>query len=255
MPRHQPPPTTSFPSSSSSDRRSRLRQYASRRRYWLSALAIVFIAVMVVGIIVVAHHYYHDMGGQGYLKRAAVPRRSSTKTHTPNVYLPLRKVEVRDDGESLLVYGVGYIKRSGQDVPFWACGDQQHSCAKFNHPVSHASILETISYEYSGNLLPSSHSVLSNPRRNITFRNLLLQFDYRRCRLYSLSTRPSEMYSGNNRVFGSCLWWVLSSWDCVFPQWMPPYFGPFYNQLLCNSYWSLKFYINSFTDSGDGYHH
>lgn len=126
--------TTSFPSSSSS-RGSRFRQYEARRRYWLSALAVLFIVIMVVGIVLVAHKYYHDLGGQGWLKM----RRDTVGLEAkdvPDVYLPLRKVEVRDGDESLLVYGIGYIRRSPEDVPFYLCGDQQQSCEAYGQPVS-----------------------------------------------------------------------------------------------------------------------
>ena len=127
------PPTDSFPSSSSSDRRSRAREYVQRRRCWLSALAVLLVAVMVVGIIFAAHKYYHDLGGQGFLKT----RRGLQMGSASNVYLPLRKVEIRDDdNESFLVYGAGFIRRSGQNVPFYVCGDQQHNCEAFGQPVS-----------------------------------------------------------------------------------------------------------------------
>lgn len=127
---HPPVQVISFPSSSSSARGTRLR-----KRYWLSALALLLVAIMVIGIVLVAHKYYHDMGGQGWLKI----KRSSfgpVEETTPDVYLPLRAVENCDSEKSLLVYGVGYIKRSPEIVPFYACGDQQHSCEAFGQPVS-----------------------------------------------------------------------------------------------------------------------
>jgi hypothetical protein len=95
---------------------------------------------MAVGIVFVAHKAYMDLGGQGFLKM----RRSllsPVEEDVPNVYLPLRKVESCPNEESLLAYGVGYIKRSPEYVPFYTCGDQQHSCEAFGQPVSQAMTL------------------------------------------------------------------------------------------------------------------
>ncbi|TVY91280.1 hypothetical protein LAWI1_G002200 [Lachnellula willkommii] len=106
----------------------RWNRYSRNRRYWLSALAVLFLAVMVIGIVFVAHQYYHDMGGQGFLKT----RRLGSPA---DVCLPLRKIEIRDGrDESLSVSSAGYNRRSGEDVPFYACGDQQNSCEAFGQP-------------------------------------------------------------------------------------------------------------------------
>jgi hypothetical protein len=82
---------------------------------------------MLVGIVFAAHKYYHDMGGQGFMKMRRRSRNSKT-AHPPDIYLPLRNVQSCNDDESLLIYGVGYIRRWGENVPFYTCGDQQHSC-------------------------------------------------------------------------------------------------------------------------------
>lgn len=162
------PPATSLPSLSSEEHHMRWNRYSRHRRYWLSALAVLFVAVMVIGIVFVAHKYYHDMGGQGFLKTRRVGSPA-------DVCLPLRKTEIRDGhGESISASSAGYSRRSGEDVPFFACGDQQNSCEAFGQPVSQIATFSSKSHTYSGHLLPRKNSLLSYHRRNITFQNILL---------------------------------------------------------------------------------
>lgn len=143
------PPATSLPSLSSEEHHMRWNRYSRHRRYWLSALAVLFVAVMVIGIVFVAHKYYHDMGGQGFLKTRRVGGPA-------DVCLPLRKTEIRDGhGESISASSAGYSRRSGEDVPFFACGDQQNSCEAFGQPVSRlAWSFEQISHVFRPSAAP-----------------------------------------------------------------------------------------------------
>ncbi|TVY47099.1 hypothetical protein LOCC1_G001742, partial [Lachnellula occidentalis] len=145
----EPPPAISLPSLSSEERHIRWKRYTRHRSCWLSALAVLFLVVMVVGIVLSAHRYYQDMGGQGFLKTRRL-------TSPSNICLPLRKLEIRDGhGEGLLVSSTDYSRRSGENVPYYTCGDQQHSCEAFGQPNICCPV-RTACYSTTDEISPSS---------------------------------------------------------------------------------------------------
>jgi len=226
----------SFPSPSGSARDTRLR-----KRCWLSALAVLFVIIMAVGIVFVAHKAYHDMGGQGFLKirRGLL---NLVEEDVPEIYLPLRKVKRGTDEESLLVYGVGHIKRSPDNVPFYACGDQQHNCEAFGQPVSMTVVCRGLSNRNIGNLLPSKNGLLSYQCRRDTIKNLLLQFDFGIRELHRISGQPPEMYHWHYAMLRNNGGWVLPKLNNVLSKRLCPIVGSIDHQCHRSSNWYSSYF-------------
>lgn len=122
----QPPQRILSPSSSRS-RASSFRDGFSRYRWVLYFLVGMIVLIMALGLLFVAHQYYIGFGGQGWLKSRG-ERRKQNDIYANHLFLPLRKQEV---------WTAGSERRSPQnDVPYYACGDQQNSCQTYNQPVS-----------------------------------------------------------------------------------------------------------------------
>lgn len=124
LPRQMTPPSRS----SSSSRVSAVKRYMLRRSCWLGTLCGVVVVVMIIGIVFTAHQYYHDMGGQGWLK-TRTQHRNGIPTSKAQVYLPMRQVQI-------LRQPSVWERQSGDNVPYYTCGDQQNSCESFHQPVS-----------------------------------------------------------------------------------------------------------------------
>jgi len=112
--------------SSSSSRLSAIKNYMLRRRCWLGTLCAIVVTVMIVGIAFSAHQYFHDMGGQGWLKTRSqnLPKRLSVNAQ---LFLPTRPIQTFKK-QSVLE------RQTGDDVPYYTCGDQTNSCESFGQP-------------------------------------------------------------------------------------------------------------------------
>ncbi len=122
----QPPQRILSPSSFRS-RASSFGNGFSRYRWVLYFLVGMIVLIMALGLLFVAHQYYVGFGGQGWLK-SREERQKQNEIYANHLFLPLRKQEV---------WTVGSGRRSPQnDVPYYACGDQQNSCQTYNQPVS-----------------------------------------------------------------------------------------------------------------------
>jgi hypothetical protein len=126
---NEAPRTPAAPSPSRS-LTSDLRQYVSKRRWWLAFGAVLVFIAMVVGIVFAAHKHYVGFGGQGFLKARAL-NLEPVPLHTTKVFLPLRPVVINSEEATALEM----TRRSPANVPFYTCGDQQHSCEGYNQPV------------------------------------------------------------------------------------------------------------------------
>jgi hypothetical protein len=105
---------------------SELHRYVSKRRWWLISGAFIVLVVMIIGIVFAAHKHFVDFGGQGFLKARIVER--EVMPHESHVlFLPLRQISLHNSA---------IPNRSPKNVPYYACGDQQHSCEAYNQPVS-----------------------------------------------------------------------------------------------------------------------
>ena len=126
-----PPPQAVSPSSSSEYPKSSLGRYKSRFQPILWSLVVVSLILMVLGIIFVAHQYFVGFGGQGFLKVRG-EEQNQIDDYVDSLLLPLRqRVILNADDDQW--------RRSPQyNVPFYACGDQQNSCAAYDQPVSTA---------------------------------------------------------------------------------------------------------------------
>lgn len=113
-----PQTSPSIPPSPFRARSSQFRSYIAKRRWWLWVGVVLVLIAMVIGIIFAAHKYYVSFGGQGFLKAREEP------LGQPTLFLPLRPIQYEEMG----------TKRA--NVPYYACGDQLHSCKAFNEPVS-----------------------------------------------------------------------------------------------------------------------
>lgn len=168
---YSPPPPS--PSRSYMRRRATsLNESFLSRRYILLGSAIVVILLMCTGVIFAAHSYYHQWGGQGFLRA----RDQDLQEITPNVFLPMKKIGVYEDG-SLLSYLPPFKRDPQMDIPYYACGDQQNSCEAFQQPVRQEgnppySYIESADHlpEY---LLSGWHDLLRSDLHPI--RNILLQ--------------------------------------------------------------------------------
>ncbi|KAH7350962.1 hypothetical protein BKA65DRAFT_593811 [Rhexocercosporidium sp. MPI-PUGE-AT-0058] len=87
------------------------------------------VIVMIIGILFASHVYYHALGGQGFLKAKRHGVQSKEKNST-QLYLPMRKLEIVEQGKSFW----RQIGRSPKNIPFYTCGDQLNSCETFDQP-------------------------------------------------------------------------------------------------------------------------
>lgn len=121
--------STNLPRPIARSQTSGFRRYVSKRRWWLGIGALFLFLGMIVGIIFAAHKYYVSFGGQGFLKN----RSSHTEptAEVPIFFLPIGQVELRHGR----VLDLEISERSPKNVPYYTCGDQQHSCEAHNQPV------------------------------------------------------------------------------------------------------------------------
>ena len=115
--------------------------------------------------------YYHEWGGQGWLKSRAQTQNLKA-ADVQEVYLPLRKVEIRKDDTLRFEWNRG----SMGSVPFYVCGDQQSSCEAYNQPVSTPPVRGTASELTSSGYLLSCADDLSSDVFH-AFRDILLQLN------------------------------------------------------------------------------
>ncbi|KAH8687865.1 hypothetical protein BGZ60DRAFT_522504 [Tricladium varicosporioides] len=104
-------------------RLSEFREYMSRRRLWLTGLALFFCSIVVGGIVLTIHIYYEHLPSDFF--KSDYDRTEGLAQEALAVFLPLRKIEIRDHN---------WAKRVLGNIPFYACGDQQQSCAAFDQP-------------------------------------------------------------------------------------------------------------------------
>ncbi|KAH6683315.1 hypothetical protein B0J14DRAFT_647538 [Halenospora varia] len=95
----------------------------SRRRLWLTGLSLFFCGIVVGGIVLTIHIYYEHLPSG--LFRSDYDQTAGLAHEALDGFLPLRKIEIRDDN---------WAKRALGNIPFYACGDQQQSCAAFHRP-------------------------------------------------------------------------------------------------------------------------
>jgi hypothetical protein len=145
----------------------------------------MIVLIMALGLLFVAHQYYIEFGGQGWLK-GREERRKQNEIYANHLFLPLRKQEV---------WTAGSGRRSPQnDVPYYACGDQQNSCQTYNQPVSSNTSIDhmhaNMKPEY---MLPTLVDVLRGILHSIG--NFLLQCIGITIRMSSLRVPPTETLS------------------------------------------------------------
>ena len=127
QPNPEQPPQRILSPSSSRSRASSFRDGFSRYGWVPYFLAGMIVLIMALGLLFVAHQYYIGFGGQGWLKSREELQKQN-EIYQNHLVLPLRKQEV---------WNAGSERRSPQnDVPYYACGDQQNSCQTYNQPVS-----------------------------------------------------------------------------------------------------------------------
>ncbi|PMD23664.1 hypothetical protein NA56DRAFT_596098, partial [Hyaloscypha hepaticicola] len=121
----EPPPQRILSPSSSRSCASSFRDGFSRYRWVLYFLVGMIVLIMALSLLFIAHQYYIGFGGQGWLK-GRDERQEQHEIYANHLFLPLRKQEV---------WTAGSQRRSPQnDVPYYACGDQQNSCQTYNQP-------------------------------------------------------------------------------------------------------------------------
>jgi hypothetical protein len=124
----------------------------------------MIVLIMTLGLLFVAHQYYIGFGGQGWLKSREELQKQN-EVYQNHLFLPLRKQEV---------WNAGSERRSPQnDVPYYACGDQQNSCQTYNQPVSSDTKLTICMLTWKpGYMLPALVNVLRGILHSV--RNFLL---------------------------------------------------------------------------------